>query len=608
MDGPGNNWGRPGQPPRLKTGGITGPINGSSPTIIGQPQFTPARQNGTSVVLNVALAIIMANAATTVPRAPMQGSLRPVRQVQQPYQFPNLSTYGATYSPIASRASAPYSPRAIQQPPISPAQLALYTTDNSALPVVERRALTVPWFDRQRPQSWQFQPPFTPTITYTPPATQVASQYQSRTIQQPGAPWIFNTFTPAATYTPAARSVSADVFKREWQQAKPLPARLEFYTTDNSGLPVLERTILSTNRFEIRYQQTQVPNSTFGLIAQGGTYSPPAMTVSAQINSQRVSMDSIQLALYMINDGYFPVAQQIAAQINPRAFTFHPLPTLGYTVSTATYAPAARIVSAQQNAVRDTPVFMQLANYIIADYTPPSAVVLAQINRTPFVTHIQPTLGYGGTLTSYSPPAAIIPAQINRVPFVTHPQPALVYGGTLSPYVSPPVVAVAANPLLPVFENSGFFQVAHYELYTTEPVPPPPTDQPCGGWEHHHQPKHHHFYYDFDAHRAKRVKRDHEREEREREAELLEGVEREIAQLLHEQEARDADAADLRRLQQLADQYAGTRQEVPRAIAATLLKAHEERSRNALEQLGREMERMLQEEELALLMVLLNDD
>lgn len=115
------------------------------------------------------------------------------------------------------------------------------------------------------------------------------------------------------------------------------------------------------------------------------------------------------------------------------------------------------------------------------------------------------------------------------------------------------------------------------------------------------------YFYDIDAHHSARSRR----KERERELKLDEielERDREIARLLHEQEARDADRADLTRIQALADRYAGTRQPVPRNIAAALLKAQEERSRNALEQLQREVERQLEEESIAIAALLLLDD
>lgn len=140
------------------------------------------------------------------------------------------------------------------------------------------------------------------------------------------------------------------------------------------------------------------------------------------------------------------------------------------------------------------------------------------------------------------------------------------------------------------------------------PVIIPPIDQPCGGWEHGREPRHR-FYDEYEHHRQRVAKRRHEEMERRREQERIEDEQsREIARLLADQESKDAEREDLKRIQAMADAYAGTRQDIPRSLAATLLKAQEERSRNALEQLSREIERLFEEEEMALLLLLLSDD
>jgi hypothetical protein len=143
----------------------------------------------------------------------------------------------------------------------------------------------------------------------------------------------------------------------------------------------------------------------------------------------------------------------------------------------------------------------------------------------------------------------------------------------------------------PAFQRAGFaFQ---QELAAAA------TDEPSGGW----------IYHAFALHREARRRRKEREEEAKREADEIQAeIDREIARLLREQEARDAERADLARIQSIADQYAGTRQQVPKNISIAMLKAYEERSRNALEQLRREIDRMLEEEELAVMVMLLNDD
>ena len=117
------------------------------------------------------------------------------------------------------------------------------------------------------------------------------------------------------------------------------------------------------------------------------------------------------------------------------------------------------------------------------------------------------------------------------------------------------------------------------------------------------------FFNEYDAYRRRRRKREEEeRQARIESDEIQAALDREIAMLLREQEAKDAERAELERIQALADKFSGTKQPVSRRVSAALLKAYEERTRNALEQLAREIERMLEEEEMAVLQILLNDD
>ncbi len=117
------------------------------------------------------------------------------------------------------------------------------------------------------------------------------------------------------------------------------------------------------------------------------------------------------------------------------------------------------------------------------------------------------------------------------------------------------------------------------------------------------------FFFGFDHARARREKRKRELAEMAAEQQSIEDAQaREIAQLLHAQEAKDAEREDLARLQALADKFAKPGNEVPRALLATVMKAHEERTKNALEQLQREFSRMLEDEEAAVIAMLMMDD
>ncbi len=128
---------------------------------------------------------------------------------------------------------------------------------------------------------------------------------------------------------------------------------------------------------------------------------------------------------------------------------------------------------------------------------------------------------------------------------------------------------------------------------SSPPEPPPQPEVSSGG-----------FYLEYELYQAKRRKRRKEEEEAREHAEALAELDRAIALELRKQEEKDAERAELERLQALADRYAGTKQPVTRRVSASLLKAQEERTRNSLEQLQREMERMLEEDELSIMLIL----
>lgn len=126
---------------------------------------------------------------------------------------------------------------------------------------------------------------------------------------------------------------------------------------------------------------------------------------------------------------------------------------------------------------------------------------------------------------------------------------------------------------------------------------PPAVDSGSGG-----------FFFGFDHHLARRERKKREREERERETRAIEDpVMREIAELLRQQEQQDAERDELQRLQALADRFATKPLGLPARTRAALYDATEARTRNSLQKMQREIERMYREEEAALI-ALLNAD
>jgi hypothetical protein len=163
---------------------------------------------------------------------------------------------------------------------------------------------------------------------------------------------------------------------------------------------------------------------------------------------------------------------------------------------------------------------------------------------------------------------------------------------------------VAAGDIISQDPIAGSFSVSGSTVTITVSlgdVPTPPAAPVTGGG----------FFFGYDHYRRLREKRLRDEAEREREAqEIQDETDREIARLLREQEAIDARRAETERLQALADRYAGQamREGVSRRASAAILKAQEERTRNALEQMQREIERMLEEEEVAIAAVLMLDE
>jgi hypothetical protein len=149
------------------------------------------------------------------------------------------------------------------------------------------------------------------------------------------------------------------------------------------------------------------------------------------------------------------------------------------------------------------------------------------------------------------------------------------------------------------FDVTAFSELA-FLLDGDAPEPEPePAEAPSGG-----------FYTDVHPILTRGRRRLKERlDEIEDEAKQIpDKVAREIATLIKVQEAKADDAKELARLQALADRYAKPGVVVPRPVLASVMKAHEERTRNALEQMHREIERMMDDEEQAIIALLLMDD
>lgn len=109
------------------------------------------------------------------------------------------------------------------------------------------------------------------------------------------------------------------------------------------------------------------------------------------------------------------------------------------------------------------------------------------------------------------------------------------------------------------------------------------------------------WYHDYESVQRARRKRRREREQAEADARRIQDeTTREIYRLQREQEAEEAEKADLARLQAMADKWAGRVPDLPKPVSVAVLNAQDARSVNALQQMERMIERMLDDEELAI--------
>jgi len=129
-------------------------------------------------------------------------------------------------------------------------------------------------------------------------------------------------------------------------------------------------------------------------------------------------------------------------------------------------------------------------------------------------------------------------------------------------------------------------------------TPPPTTsgDQPTGGWAAYN-------HYDL-ALQARERRRRAARLEEEAE-EIQDSLDRQIAVILHQQEELDASREERQRLRELAALH-GELEAISRRVAEAAARVEQKATESALEALGRELERAREEEDVAALLVLLN--
>lgn len=130
------------------------------------------------------------------------------------------------------------------------------------------------------------------------------------------------------------------------------------------------------------------------------------------------------------------------------------------------------------------------------------------------------------------------------------------------------------------------------------PPIPPPVASYAGG-----------FFYDLDSERARRRRKHEEQHDLEEQSKgLTDEVNREIALLLRRQETEDERRAELKRLQELVHKYSRNALDLSDRAKIAYARALTQANFSAMEALDRELQRMLEEEEITALMILLNED
>jgi hypothetical protein len=148
------------------------------------------------------------------------------------------------------------------------------------------------------------------------------------------------------------------------------------------------------------------------------------------------------------------------------------------------------------------------------------------------------------------------------------------------------------------FDVDAFSELAF--LFDGEAPEPEPADtQPSGGW----------FFMQYDMEMRRRKKRREELEEAEEATSDLPPLEKEIAQFLHKQEREDEKRAEVERLKVLVDRYAdeGIEKVLNQRAKDALKRLKERKSFSSTLKFEKELRRQLEEEEMAFMLMLLND-
>jgi hypothetical protein len=145
------------------------------------------------------------------------------------------------------------------------------------------------------------------------------------------------------------------------------------------------------------------------------------------------------------------------------------------------------------------------------------------------------------------------------------------------------------------FDTSAFSSLAFF--FDGESPEPPVVESNAGGWA---------LYFRYEQERDRRRRRKRELEEAEDAVEKLpDPVSKEIGLLLQKQEREDERRKELERLRSLVEQFPRT--SLPPKAQKAVERVRERQSLSSLINLEKELRRMAEDEEYAVLMLLIND-
>lgn len=289
MDGPGNNWGRPGQPPRLKTGGITRSYVPPAP--IEPVAWKPKQRGHVDIFVNVAVIAGTLAAAAIVTRDPLfvnqtwkkpfqfdqttnlaiyaQGGTAQIRPLIEPQLTKQRWQQPDIYPNVAGRVVAQVSGL---QPLMEPQLIRTRAAQPDILPNIAGRANEVtpvtraPFFMAYKGRAWT-QPEVVPNLAVNALSARItaaleAQRFNRKPPQSDSFPNLaISAVAQASRVTPA---LDLPTFKRIIQQPEVLP---NLAVATNEVTPVTRAPTFMPYKVRAWTRPELTPNLSLGTVA-----------------------------------------------------------------------------------------------------------------------------------------------------------------------------------------------------------------------------------------------------------------------------------------------------------------------------------------------------